>query len=324
MSITEIDVDKEFNQFRDSLREKMEAAETPPETPPEPAQERPRDDKGRFVPAATEEPVELIAGKFKTQEDLLKSYQELERRLGEQGAELGNLHQLEDKIAALENRANQPVSPTWDSRTQTTFDRLLEENPGQAANLALSRGDANMYEYALGVWGEADPFNAARFDSALRHQQALQDQEARLREELSPRIQTLTQKDQQEEVVRAYASVRNRHPDLNDYGDQLMETAKQVPEVLVALRTGNQADAERMFETLYWIAKGRNSDTLEQAAREVVREQAQETKQAKVQATVATTSSIPAEEDKSVEQQFKERLLAASGPSVSKGWGRRS
>src|SRR4051812_18493311 len=104
------------------------AVEPDPETPG-----RERDENGRFVAATAEEtpaetPAEteqrLLAGKYKSPEDLERAYQEAERRLGEQGNELGQYRAyLEQMQAAQQQQAQQAQAGQIDWAT------LLEENP---------------------------------------------------------------------------------------------------------------------------------------------------------------------------------------------------
>ena len=51
------------------------------------------DDGGKSAPVTGADPSNLILGKFKSQEDLINAYQQLEKLQGSQSSELGNLRQ---------------------------------------------------------------------------------------------------------------------------------------------------------------------------------------------------------------------------------------
>lgn len=102
------------------------AAETPAESPtlegkaqvaagmesegtPEPSSTAPLKDEGQAE--------ELIAGKFKSQDDLVNAYQNLEKKLGEQGNELAELRQtlMPQESELDEGKPPQPVQQTTDA-----------------------------------------------------------------------------------------------------------------------------------------------------------------------------------------------------------------
>lgn len=72
---------------------------------------------------------ELLAGKYKTQDELIKAHQELERKLGEQGqkAELANL------IEKQTGMTHQQIKEMLARQEQQRMEQAIQENPGLAA-----------------------------------------------------------------------------------------------------------------------------------------------------------------------------------------------
>jgi hypothetical protein len=76
-----------------------------------------------------EEAPELLAGKYKTQEDLIKAHQELEKKLGEQGqkAELANLLEKQTGMNASQ------IKEYLAQQQYAQYEAQVQGNPGLAA-----------------------------------------------------------------------------------------------------------------------------------------------------------------------------------------------
>lgn len=95
--------------------------------PVEATQEVNNDDQGKAE--AVEASEELLAGKYKNQDELVKAHQELEKKLGEQGqkAELANLIEKQTGMTTQQIREN------LDRQQQQQLDQQIQDNPGLAA-----------------------------------------------------------------------------------------------------------------------------------------------------------------------------------------------
>ena len=139
--------------------EEPTAEETPSEEKPadtEPAQEE---------PAAEEKPVEepkLILGKFKSQEDLEKAYQNLEKKFGEKAKEVKEVAQAtgDDFDKAVNAKI---AEETW-KVVDKAFETITDPEHAKEAQYLLMKfkktGDANFLEQARG-------YLDARVDSRL-------------------------------------------------------------------------------------------------------------------------------------------------------------
>lgn len=255
--------------------EPVEPAEPEAEAAPEtPADDTPRDEQGRFTQK------ELIAGKYKSVEELEKAYEHAQRKLGEMGQRLG----------ALENQPE----PVYDF---SQVDDDTYANPQLAAQHALvakQQGDALAYERIIQSWGEYDPLGAARFDARL----AAAEQMA----QVQPQIQSAQQFAHQNELQSALGAVASRHEDFNQVvgsldEDRLTEIVQGgFPTEVLAGLTGGAASKEAVFETLYRWVKAEQADTIARASSDVSASHEAETRQAKQQAAVASATSAPTAE----------------------------
>lgn len=241
-----------------------EAAET--------ADERPRDEAGRFVAKETDEP-KLLAGKYKTPEELAAAYESLQEAFGRQGAELGQYRQQ--------------APPTVFGRDQ------IEENPGQvAAQIAWQalqaggnpEGDPT-YEAALREWFDIDPYEASNFRSTLDR--------VRFQAELEARTAPVQSQLAEQQQQAALAQLVRQHPDLPQYGAQIQQAAQEYPALAAALNSEDPSARVEAMRALYGIAKasapppqGETADTASHA-----RQLAAEADRAKQEAAVVTGGS---------------------------------
>lgn len=288
-------------------------AETPePDEPPPPAAEgeRARDEKGRFKKSDEE----VFRDRFgEDPEKLVSSYREAEAKLTQLFQE-----RADDKrrIEELERRMAEPTQPQWDVPSYSAWERQLEENPAAAAHIAVQRGDMNAYQQALQVWGEQDPFNAAKYDNTLMRQLEQQQLESRLRQEFETRVaplDTMQVEKAQNAVGNAYARVAARHPDISEFAEAMAAVAQTRPALVQALEAGTVEAAEQVWEDLYVRAKW---DTDRGRANVRARE-AEHEDQAKQAAFVASGNYSPPRENPNRDEQLVDRIVAAKAyPSI--------
>lgn len=262
-------------------------------------------------PEVAPEP-ELILGKFKTQAEMIESYKALEQKLGDpERLDLEN-RKLRDELDEIRGLISQP-EPQYD---QGAVDRLIEDNPGQAAAIAYQAGDTYRFQEALTAWKDTDPFAAAVWVADIRRE----DEMARLRQEYESRIEASAQETQSAQFNRAWRDVSTKFPDVEQYADAILEAAQSAPEIISGLQSGAFADKTRVIENLYWLAKGRKADSLAAVATEMAAGQKEERRQEKVDAAVTGASSTSVQpEEKSATEKFYERMLTGPNTSIREG-----
>lgn len=268
------------------------AAEAEPENTE--ADERPRNPDGTFAKKQQEEEPqeELILGKFKTAEDLARAYQELELFKGRQQSEIGELRQaLEERLESFEQRVQQPVTP----HTPVTQD-LIDSNPALATQLAWQQGNIDLARAALEQWKIEEPFDAAIWVGEVRQAQREAERQRELEElraQVAPVQQQAQQNELKNELTVGISRLREQYPDLADFvqSPEFVELAEQIPLAKKALAEGTPSEGVSAIETLYLIHRGRASDNLKDAAKEVARSAAVEAQQMREEAFVASASA---------------------------------
>lgn len=281
------------------------AAPAVQEAPPEaekPEDDRERNPDGTYKPAVEDpeaEP-ELILGKFKTPEDLAKSYTELEKHLGELRTDLTALKQAQQATDTQQQVEQHDLAAQRQPGPYTDTSAVVEQlsdNPVMIYPTALQawqQGNQPLLDAAVEAWRQYDEPGARRFERELL--------KAELAEEYKQWAQPLQQKfeqtDQQNEVVTASANawkaVASRHPDLVDMQDDIFEVAAEAPEIARALVQGDQQAAERAYENLRALIVGRRADQLKVEQAKISAEQAEANDNARKDAVVASASSAKA------------------------------
>ena len=138
-----------------------EAAEEEPKEEPkeepaeeEPAEEEPADEPAKEEPAQEEKPVEpeLILGKFKSQEDLINAYKNLEKKMGEKAQEVKEVSQV--KSDDFDKAVNAKISEESWKLVDKAFDTISDPEHAKEAQFLLSQfkktGDPELLEKARG------------------------------------------------------------------------------------------------------------------------------------------------------------------------------
>lgn len=294
-------------------------AELGEQEPVEATAERPRDEMGRFAPQDQPEPEgeavepepapaqaeEPLLGKFKSTEDLAKSYEALEAKLTEQGSELGELRKLREQLE--QQQYQQPESyATLDQGTVDWFDEQAMENPYGAAVWAMQNEPSGvLYNRAMDTWYQENPRQAASFERQLELRALAQEFSGRLEAQTQPFVE----QSQRNDFITAWGNVKQVAPDLEEHSDQILEAAQSAPEVVAMLASGSLADKQRVIENLYYLAKGRQATSLSQAASEMAAQQASETRAAKEQAFVASSGTRPESDTRSAAETWLEDVF---------------
>lgn len=328
-----------------------EPAAEPAETEAAEQQEAPpareRDDRGRFVPRQTidevlaeergisledpdpeTDPAPLIGGKFKSTEDLLKSYQELEAK---QGVSSSQVQALEARLAALEAGVTQTPTPQYQDRPAPlteaqadALDRAAVENPQETALWALENRP-DLYERVLKVWASGDPesaFEAARFDARV----ALYEQERKLQEEIGAPVSQLQEGAQETERERWFAGVWQKavgeDPELRTLHSAITKAAEEFPLVAAGLETTNEQVVRNTLQALKMIAQGHGNAAVD-AAKQADHERAELARLAKLDARVGTAGFGRQPGDAAREdalKRYKDSIFKQPSTDISSGF----
>lgn len=234
-----------------------------------------------------EEVSALLAGKYKSAEELESAYNALQLKLGEQGAELGQLRALTEEVSSL-REAVAPQQPRFDA---TEIDDYLGANPHQIpalARRALETQDIALYPRVMAAWAEIDSVGAMDF-----HARAVARAElSTLRAEMAPVLEGMQRRQVSDQFADAFETKAHEHDDFAQVIGSITEDkiAGFPPEILATLETGDQASKERVLETLYRWTKAEQAGNLTEAAQAAVRQSAVDSQAARQDAVVASTS----------------------------------
>lgn len=283
---------------------------TEPQAEVQQADGLPRNPDGTFAPR-TPDP-EPILGKFKSTEDLIAAYQNLERQQGEKGNELGELRRTVEELQASLEQYQQPQQrPITDQAVVDWFDTLVDQNPAQAAEWARQNGQQHLYDRAMETWYDLNPRQATGYEMSLREQMI----RAQLQHELQPTLAPAQEFAAAQAFNRVWNTVAGQYPEITRHGDDIVQAAQEDPEILNLLMSGNDRLATMALENLVVRAQRKlqagQAETMAQATAQVAAEQRQEAVAARQQATVATASSTVTTDGKGAVDRFKDNILGA-------------
>ena len=231
-------------EFETALREQL-AASPEGETTDEPVP-APEEGTTEPEPVTTEEQPEakpeLIGGKFKSWEDVLRAHQEAE----------SHLTRLAQENAELRRYAEEAQTPRPGPSDAQHFDRMLEQDPRQALALALGENDGLRSKQALDAWYEDDPVGATDYIVAARVGVAQQQ----MQQTLTPQIEPLTQAYQTQQYAQSIAQLRGRHPDADDaFVGAMLDVVQERPHLTYALLYGDDGSRDQLLEDLYTLTR---------------------------------------------------------------------
>ena len=289
---------------------------------------RPRDEKGRFVPAADEtttppetapaeaapEPAqtaELILGKFKSNEELAAAYRELEVFRGQQANEIGELRRQVEQVR--EQTAPQPQPTTYD--TEAIADHFAEHPTAilPAIQQAYENDDRTLVYLGIRALEDVDPVLA----EGLRIEIAKRDAVSEMSEQVRP---AMAQAENQEFQGRAQ-ELAARYPDIGDFvaGSDIAALAEQFPLQKRAIVEGSSEDRFSAIESLYLIHRGRATDNLTDTTRKVARETAEQAAALREEGFVASATQTAGAAELSPAEKIAAQWDEHAAPLKS-GW----
>lgn len=241
MSALEQELDAAFGQTPEPQAEPQA-----PETPEAPAPpERQRDESGRFVAAAQEEPQpeaetpqeqaeRVYAGKFRSVEDLER---------GKVAAD-EHIQRLEGELREL----RQALTPQPQAPQPGDIDAMEEPQLVYTAVQAARGGDEFTYQRAWTALNDVNPYAAADLHARRIAYESQQ--------QLMPSIQRSEEQIRANRIGQAYAEITAAYPDAGQLTQQMLDLIQERPALITMLR---DTDPKTALETAYAVAKLRAS-----------------------------------------------------------------
>jgi hypothetical protein len=270
-------------------RARAAAEQKPPEPEPEAAtgtDETPEAaPEAEATPETPAEPV-LLAGKYKTPEDLERAYVELQQLHGRSSQEVGDLRRAVDELTERVT-APQPVTVTED---------LIVNNPAYAAQLAYEQNNGVAFQQAFAQWREDDPFAAAAWAVGKQNEEQLAQVKASYDERfasIEKGLQPVTEQSDNTRTVQMLADRAATLPGLGEFvsSTAVAQMAQEFPDEAEQILKGTPDQKVRAFEKLFWVHRGRVSDTHRATEEQVARETAEAAQQARQDAFVASSTT---------------------------------
>ncbi len=234
--------------------------------------------------------------------EALKAANSAQGVIGRQGLELGSVKsELAEIKQILQHRAEPMIPITRE---------LIENEPAQAAALAVKQANVEALTAAIDVWKEYEPFEAGLFVSNLQFDLRLDD----LRQEYEGRT-AAPAAPSQSEVDAEVAKVITAHPDIEKFLPAIGKIARERPYLQAALESGSPKEKAAALEDAYALARSQDTDTSREAIKRVVLKTQDETRKARADAAVVTagrrsaaTSDQPTGADL-FRQAFRQRFI---------------
>jgi hypothetical protein len=303
--------------------------EEPVEEEPQ-APQRERDEKGRFLPQATEEetqedtPEEAPSGyppevaqlidRFGGDVNKALAYAvEAQKFVGQQGTEVGQLRQtveqqqqaLQQLQAQLAAEAQQYDQEDW----QQEYAKLMDEDAAEATIAAYQRLDGPSFNRAYAQWMQDDPVSAKIWMSQEQRLAEQEDRYAKLAQAVEPVIGQVTNTSQQQATQEAVNSVVRENPDLPQYTEAINQVLAENKLLSVAAHGDIPEIKADALRAAYTLAKARTTATQGDAARQLATAQSQASEAAMTDAFVASSANV-------VREQPTETLA----DQVTRGW----
>ncbi len=292
----------------------------PPEADPETGQTP----ISRPVEAETEEP-EAEVTEPEPEETVEAVPEEKPDQLAELNKKLGQLLNENAELRKAQEAQPEPQQYQPQQLTQENinyFDEYAAEDPAQAVSQAIQLQQPILYERAIRAWYEQDPAAASRFE----RQAEMQQLEQKMAAQFQPQIQSAQDLVQKTELDKAFETVAGRHEDFAQViGTLTPERAEQIvegglPREILDGLTGDRDAKERVFETVYRWVKAEQAGVFAQASQEAITQAAEENKQAKRDATVASATTTTPETVELTEEERLQQAFKDLRPNMRDAW----
>lgn len=270
--------------------------------------DRPRNPDGTFAKREEPEQDDLSEEERFIQErfagdpaKLAQSYRELERKLGDQGNQLGT------EVARLRQELESFQAPPQQAPSLDAFDQQVELDPQNAVIWALQSGQGQLADRAMRYWFDVDPMAASDFREEMRLQARMNEMQQRMMPVMAPAIAQSTNA----RFSQAWAQVETQYPEINNPGvaERMLEVGEANPRLLRGLQSSDPAEAATVIENLLLRVSRDQAGTTQRAAAQ----QAADDRARKLGATVSSGSSNHASaEGKTAVERFTDGIVEAS------------
>jgi hypothetical protein len=212
-------------------------------------QEKPEKGKEKEIKEVKEE--KLILGKFKTQEDFIKAYQEAEKKISQQGEEVAKERKLREEREQREE----------------------QERLRQYAQISQQQDPLAPLRARYPGWADEQLIPILEISGAIANQ-ALKNYAEAQKRELEPLYEIKFEKD----VERQKNVIRNKYPDYVEFEGEVNDKLSTLPPSLRA--------KDGSVETIFLTVRGEHVPELTQRAREEAQKQVSEIEKKKEDAFV--------------------------------------
>lgn len=250
--------------------------------------------EGKDTPeASVPERPDWLPDKFKEPEQLVRSYSELESKLGEQGKTISDLQRQLEETAAAQQQQQQPYGYEQPWTTDEYLAQVYEENPVEAMRLTVAQQLQEMQQHAY-----------------MAQQQYAQQQ--------APLVQA--QEATQAEVIAEISEnrVAQRYDDYPQFSERAKEilTGRNIP--LQDLY--NLPVFEQHLDEAYKLAKYESLSGQEEELRSAGVSQEEIDRLRKAQAETLTARRSAPREQLSPEEEMAQKLIRARAESGKPPW----
>jgi hypothetical protein len=269
----------EVDEFAERITQRMageepteEEVEKPETTGDSPVEEEAPPAEEEEVVEGTAESEALLAGRYKSVEDLERAVEEKEQMLTRQGNEIGELRSMveqshnltQQEIAQMRSDAFEP-DEEWEEWADGEIMRGTESGEGdltaiEAITAAGAEGGPEAARYVLKRWYELDPAAATTFQiQAITHANAILASQQMEHEQSSENGEPAP-----EIVAMAWQGVEVRHTDVREYEDAMREVLAGLSDSDRARWeqkiSGDPSAGEDFVEYLYLQARTREAE----------------------------------------------------------------
>lgn len=262
-----------------------EAPQEAPEEDTAPEDDRPRNEKGQFI-SQREQEERLLAGKYRTPEELEAAYSELASAYGRQGNEMGELRKAVESLQESMPQ-QQAYQPSYD------WDNLIDVNPAMAAQAAYESGDQFQLNRAVQAWEDVAP----GAPSLWAQVEAMKAQIAEMQESVPQQIQPLIEQQATQQTQQILGEFYRQHPGAEKYSQQMSDRVMSDPlgpRLIQVLENGTPQEKVGVLTYLFNQVRAtdpQQADTLQAQAKDIAVEQARLAEQAKLEAQVVSASN---------------------------------
>ena len=249
--------------------------------------------------------------------DWKSQFAELNKKVGQLVNENAELRRAQEQQPQYEQPQQPPLTH------MDGFDEWADQNPVQAVQWAADNKQPHLYDRAIRAWYDQDPIGAGRYERQIEQQALMQN----ITQQVQPQLQAAERMAVNNDIAQAINTVASRHSDFAQVVGVLDEAAvAKIMEsglpagVLANALQGSQAEREQAIETVYRWQKAEMAGTFEAATADDAQRQADEAREAKLDAFVGSATTTTPDAVPESESDRMTRVLQEYAPSMRNAW----